>query len=131
MIRRPPRSTRTDTLFPYTTLFRSPSPEPSTNPLFSAAEAKVPAAAPLSTPSEFDTVLSPFIARAFATGIGRSDAGIGPMAIVEAPDGGFLISGGANRGTIWNFDALGRTAGQIGREAWRGKGGRSGERPGG
>src|SRR3546814_1559228 len=26
MIRRPPRSTRTDTLFPYTTLFRSMSP---------------------------------------------------------------------------------------------------------
>src|SRR3546814_16271384 len=26
MIRRPPRSTRTDTLFPYTTLFRSPTP---------------------------------------------------------------------------------------------------------
>src|SRR3546814_10328840 len=28
MIRRPPRSTRTDTLFPYTTLFRSPLPHP-------------------------------------------------------------------------------------------------------
>src|SRR3546814_1908413 len=28
MIRRPPRSTRTDTLFPYTTLFRSPSRRP-------------------------------------------------------------------------------------------------------
>src|SRR3546814_11319864 len=27
MIRRPPRSTRTDTLFPYTTLFRSGGPE--------------------------------------------------------------------------------------------------------
>src|SRR3546814_8669760 len=27
MIRRPPRSTRTDTLFPYTTLFRSQRPE--------------------------------------------------------------------------------------------------------
>src|SRR3546814_11553789 len=27
MIRRPPRSTRTDTLFPYTTLFRSPAPD--------------------------------------------------------------------------------------------------------
>src|SRR3546814_10687622 len=27
MIRRPPRSTRTDTLFPYTTLFRSGSPQ--------------------------------------------------------------------------------------------------------
>src|SRR3546814_3524281 len=26
MFRRPPRSTRTDTLFPYTTLFRSPVP---------------------------------------------------------------------------------------------------------
>src|SRR3546814_11121530 len=28
MIRRPPRSTRTDTLFPYTTLFRSPIERP-------------------------------------------------------------------------------------------------------
>src|SRR3546814_7903495 len=28
MIRRPPRSTRTDTLFPYTTLFRSAGPGP-------------------------------------------------------------------------------------------------------
>src|SRR3546814_3050895 len=28
MIRRPPRSTRTDTLFPYTTLFRSPFGHP-------------------------------------------------------------------------------------------------------
>src|SRR3546814_4133345 len=31
MIRRPPRSTRTDTLFPYTTLFRSPPPASLTN----------------------------------------------------------------------------------------------------
>src|SRR3546814_10309244 len=31
MIRRPPRSTRTDTLFPYTTLFRSPSKSRATN----------------------------------------------------------------------------------------------------
>src|SRR3546814_990436 len=30
MTRRPPRSTRTDTLFPYTTLFRSPMPRRST-----------------------------------------------------------------------------------------------------
>src|SRR3546814_5392772 len=28
MLRRPPRSTRTDTLFPYTTLFRSPGDRP-------------------------------------------------------------------------------------------------------
>src|SRR3546814_20848753 len=31
MIRRPPRSTRTDTLFPYTTLFRSPAARPATD----------------------------------------------------------------------------------------------------
>src|SRR3546814_14205314 len=36
MIRRPPRSTRTDTLFPYTTLFRSKI-EPSPNASASAA----------------------------------------------------------------------------------------------
>src|SRR3546814_6608856 len=39
MIRRPPRSTLTDTLFPYTTLFRSPRPvrrtRPSSCPLLS------------------------------------------------------------------------------------------------
>src|SRR3546814_11064134 len=35
MIRRPPRSTRTDTLFPYTTLFRSFNPElPNVSPAF-------------------------------------------------------------------------------------------------
>src|SRR3546814_14966780 len=33
MIRRPPRSTRTDTLFPYTTLFRSHAREPYLLPL--------------------------------------------------------------------------------------------------
>src|SRR3546814_4243770 len=32
MIRRPPRSTRTDTLFPYTTLCRSRHPRPCTGP---------------------------------------------------------------------------------------------------
>src|SRR3546814_7121658 len=36
MIRRPPRSTRTDTLFPYTTLFRSP-PASATPPARRAA----------------------------------------------------------------------------------------------
>src|SRR3546814_6421374 len=37
MIRRPPRSTRTDTLFPYTTLFRSAS----VNPIVDAGHAFV------------------------------------------------------------------------------------------
>src|SRR3546814_7695246 len=34
MIRRPPRSTRTDTLFPYTTLFRSVGPRLASGMLF-------------------------------------------------------------------------------------------------
>src|SRR3546814_3381627 len=38
MIRRPPRSTRTDTLFPYTTLFRSHAFRVSVNPASHLAE---------------------------------------------------------------------------------------------
>src|SRR3546814_3996656 len=43
MIRRPPRSTRTDTLFPYTTLFRTahPYPAPRPRPLSAAHEQPV------------------------------------------------------------------------------------------
>src|SRR3546814_769134 len=39
MIRRPPRSTRTDTLFPYTTLFRAP---PARSPAPGGAERRWP-----------------------------------------------------------------------------------------
>src|SRR3546814_3676653 len=46
MIRRPPISTRTDTLFPYTTLFRSPYADATTRrKSFIAYAEKVPAAA--------------------------------------------------------------------------------------
>src|SRR3546814_20908239 len=38
MIRRPPRSTRTDTLFPYTTLFRSGHDEAPLTPVDSSAD---------------------------------------------------------------------------------------------
>src|SRR3546814_3448195 len=38
MIRRPPRSTRTDTLFPYTTLFRSRGERPREKALFDLAQ---------------------------------------------------------------------------------------------
>src|SRR3546814_2072213 len=41
MIRRPPRSTRTDTLFPYTTLFRSPLKAFVAKPAVTAAQAKI------------------------------------------------------------------------------------------
>src|SRR3546814_20512885 len=40
MIRRPPRSTRTDTLFPYTTLFRSRADEQGKQPEDSASARK-------------------------------------------------------------------------------------------
>src|SRR3546814_16344296 len=42
MIRRPPRSTRTDTLFPYTTLFRSPLPACGSEGGSTACRAEVP-----------------------------------------------------------------------------------------
>src|SRR3546814_17271642 len=47
MIRRPPRSTRTDPLFPYTTLFRSERPPgaPPADPM-NAPETIIPAEAP-------------------------------------------------------------------------------------
>src|SRR3546814_4722030 len=42
MIRRPPRSTRTDTLFPYTTLFRSQPLEPALTALAALDAARMP-----------------------------------------------------------------------------------------
>src|SRR3546814_12275838 len=41
MIRRPPRSTRTDTLFPYTTLFRSPGGTREVDTIDIGADARV------------------------------------------------------------------------------------------
>src|SRR3546814_9921956 len=47
MIRRPPRSTRTDTLFPYTTLFRSRHSGPAHTPRLSDHCSQAPAGEPL------------------------------------------------------------------------------------
>src|SRR3546814_2789029 len=50
MIRRPPRSTRTDTLFPYTTLFRSskrPTDRPSSLPPYRPVHPSMAGAIPL------------------------------------------------------------------------------------
>src|SRR3546814_9636534 len=46
MIRRPPRSTRTDTLFPYTTLFRSQPDDGADQHLRAERDARLPARAP-------------------------------------------------------------------------------------
>src|SRR3546814_4517647 len=62
MIRRPPRSTRTDTLFPYTTLFRSeampePLPEAIVTNLFS--ECAIYQLSYCFSPRQYGTPLSP------------------------------------------------------------------------
>ncbi|MGX9354808.1 putative Ig domain-containing protein [Roseobacteraceae bacterium S113] len=87
-----------------------PIPEPSKNPLFTQALDAVPAADPLSDLPEFESVLSPFTARAFATGFDASQTGIAPLAVLELASGDVLVSGGANRGEIHRFTDRGGVA---------------------
>ncbi len=88
----------------------APTPEPSANPLFVVAEQQVPASRAAQHPSEFDQVLQPFVARAFATGFDESLAGIGPMAVTQAPDDVILVSGGVARNEIYRFGPEGGIA---------------------
>ena len=88
-----------------------PSTSQATNPLFVQAKQNVPAPTPLTNPSEFQQVLQPFTAQAFATGIGQSEAGIGPMAILQLANGDCLISGGADRNQLFLFSSTGGAAG--------------------
>src|SRR3546814_5707143 len=61
MIRRPPRSTRTDTLFPYTTLFRSSPacPEPHVHPANERPRPRRPARAGARGPERADRRFRP------------------------------------------------------------------------
>ena len=88
------------------------SSDPSTNSLFAEAELGIPAAGPVSNPSEFAQILQPFHASAFATGIPSSHAGVGPMGIVEMPDGSIVISGGTGRNQLFRLDSTGGSVGQ-------------------
>lgn len=90
----------------------TPSPAPSTNPLFTAAELGDASAVPPVLAPEFDVVSRPFAGRAFATGIAQSHASIGAMAIVEAPDGSFIISGGASRNELYRLSEDGGAVGE-------------------
>ncbi|MFN6997022.1 MAG: putative Ig domain-containing protein, partial [Aquincola tertiaricarbonis] len=81
----------------------APTNATSTNALFTQAEAQLPAQ-PADRPALFEKVLAPFGAEQFATGIGLSISGIGPLAITERPDGSFIVSGGMNRGALYLFD---------------------------
>src|SRR3546814_12312005 len=60
MIRRPPRSTRTDTLFPYTTLFRSFKPRLVSDPNIKYAK-------------HLANQTGPFATRGALTSLGRTD----------------------------------------------------------
>ncbi len=90
----------------------TPSSQPSTNPLFVQTEQGIPSP-PASTghTSEFATVLQPFFGQAFATGIGQSEAGIGPMAILVLPNNTVLASGGPDRNELFLFTSAGGQAG--------------------
>ena len=87
-----------------------PSPQPSTNPLFTQAQQAVPAPTSATRPTEFQTVLRPFTGESFATGFVQSGANIGPVAIVVFPDGSALVSGGPDRDQLFSFTAEGGQA---------------------
>ncbi|NNU43756.1 putative Ig domain-containing protein [Ramlibacter montanisoli] len=74
-----------------------------TNELFVQAQANLPALQPL-RPSLFTTVIAPFGGEAFGTGVGQSFSGIGPLALLDRPDGSYVVSGGGNRGALYVFD---------------------------
>ena len=87
-----------------------PAPSPS-NPLFTFAQQAIPSEPPAADASEFASVLQPFEAQAFATGIDPSRAGVGPLAIVTLADGTVLASGGADRNELYRVSA---TGGEVG-----------------
>ncbi|MCC6008545.1 MAG: putative Ig domain-containing protein [Rhodobacteraceae bacterium] len=81
------------------------------NPLFAWAlsGARSPYVSP-GAPTEFGRVGDPFVAEGFATGIPGSGAGLGPLALAEAPDGTVLIVGGATRNALWRMEPEGGPA---------------------
>ena len=81
------------------------------NPLFTQAQQAIPSAQPATRRSEFTTVLQPFTAEAFATGILQSHANIGPVAIVVMPDGSVLVSGGPGRNQLFHLSSAGGAVG--------------------
>jgi hypothetical protein len=80
------------------------------NELFVTASQNIPNSRSSNRPSEFDLVLRPFSAGAFATGIPTSHGKIGPMAIVALEDGSAIASGGINRGSLFTVAKTGGTA---------------------
>src|SRR5262249_5690982 len=74
------------------------------------AQGGIPAPPPAHHLPEFQTVLQPFTGRSFATGIGQSEAGIGPVALVAFPDHTLLASGGPARNQLLQLSPEGGRA---------------------
>src|SRR3546814_11861000 len=83
MIRRPPRSTRTDTLFPYTTLFRSSNASIRAD-LVALTDPAQPADTPAIVAARSNVTLA---VQAFLDQITDSDPRLGPTLIVEPATG--------------------------------------------
>src|SRR3546814_10348461 len=95
MIRRPPRSTRTDTLFPYTTLFRSPA-KSSADGISrrpgrpTAVEQQTGATMPPSTPSPQSPRHRVPVSRRTVAGLGALALTVGGIALAFAGTAGWL-----------------------------------------
>src|SRR3546814_15699444 len=138
LIRRPPRSTRTDTLFPYTTLFRSASRYPARSG-GSAVRRKRRGDRSRWRPSPNPFVLSLSKHRSFLSAVQEKDSpstSSGQTEILEAP----LVTARASRrrrreyGPAHSPPPLTRgkqrrsrdPSDQNGRASWRDRGGKSG-----
>src|SRR3546814_2654441 len=95
MIRRPPRSTRTDTLFPYTTLFRSTPYETVMTRDVEVGERVLPAAVARAVRSALVDVVE--------NGTGRRARGA-----FHGPDGGPLVAGGKTGTGDHRYERFGR-----------------------
>src|SRR3546814_8281635 len=89
MIRRPPRSTRTDTLFPYTTLFRSTGGEGEIMTLSATCQPSIPTAAT----SASTAIVPPSPTSLVRQSIGWSQYRVGGAHSTAGTDGDSVVSG--------------------------------------
>src|SRR3546814_18698118 len=114
MIRRPPRSTRTDTLFPYTTLFRSRVDQQGRGSAGRSSAMTSPGTRVSHEAAVLIVEDGPLV-RAFAADI-LMDAGYRVFEACEAADAPTILEGRADIGTVFTDIAM-----SLGRASWRGR----------